>query len=74
MTFSPTRNQSITEMFPAELREKYLVHNALFPVGSTPWLQAALDRHALRFQYERRGNRNSVEHVIQRVKYRNNQF
>jgi len=72
--FSPTRNQAITEMFLAELRDKHLVDDALFLVDSAPWLQAALDRHGLRFQYERHGNRNSVERVFREVKRRTNQF
>jgi len=37
-------------MFLAELREKHLVGDALFLADSAPWLQAALDRHGLRFQ------------------------
>jgi len=41
---SPTRNQSITEMFLAELRERHLVNDALFLVDSAPWLQATLHR------------------------------
>lgn len=71
---SPTRNQAITEMFLAELRDKHLVDDALFLVDSAPWLQAALDRHGLRFQYEHHGNRNSVERVFREVKRRTNQF
>jgi transposase-like protein len=71
---APTRNQAITEMFLVELREKHLVDDALFLVDSAPWLQAALDRHGLRFQYERHGNRNSVERVFREVKRRTNQF
>ena len=35
---SPTRNQATTEMFLSELREKYLVDDALFLVDSAPWL------------------------------------
>jgi len=41
-------------MFLAELREKHFFDDALFLVDSVPWLQAALDRHGLRFQYEHR--------------------
>jgi len=33
---SPTRNQAITEMFLAELREKHLVDDAVFLVDSAP--------------------------------------
>lgn len=61
---SPKRNQSITEMFLSELRAKYLVDDTLFLVDSVPWLQAALHRHDLRFQYEHYGNRNSVKCVF----------
>jgi len=71
---APTINQAITEMFPAELREKHLVDDALFLVGSGPWLHAALHRHGLRFQYECHGNRNSVERVYQKLERRTNQF
>ncbi|MFB6072709.1 MAG: IS6 family transposase, partial [Halobacterium sp.] len=38
---SPTRNQAITEIFLAELRDKQLVDDAVFLVDSAPWLQAA---------------------------------
>jgi transposase-like protein len=71
---TPTRNQAITEMFLVELREKHLVDDALFLVDSAPWLQAALDRHGLRSQSERHGDRNSVERVFREVKQRTNQF
>ena len=42
---SPTRNQAITEIFLAELRDKHLVDDAIFLVDSAPWLQVALHRH-----------------------------
>lgn len=70
----PTRTQAITEMFLAELREKHLVDDTLFLVDSAPWLQAALHRHGLRYQYEKHGNRNSIERVLREVKRRTNQF
>ncbi len=60
---SPTRNQAITEMFLAELREKHLIDDALFLADSAPWLQAALHRHGLDYRYEKH-NRNSVERVF----------
>ncbi|AGB30226.1 transposase [Natrinema pellirubrum DSM 15624] len=71
---SPTRNQAITEMFLAELRDKHLVDDALFLVDSAPWLQAALHRHGLDYRYEKHGNRNSVERVFRELKRRTNQF
>jgi len=40
----------ITEMFPAELREKHLVNDALYLVESAPWLQAALHHHGLGYR------------------------
>ena len=71
---APTRNQAISEMFLAELREKHLVDDALFLVDSAPWLQAALHRHGLDYRYEKHGNRNSVERVFRELKRRTNQF
>jgi putative transposase len=71
---SPTRNQAITEMFLAELRDKHLVDDAIFLVDSAPWLQAALHRHGLDYRYEKHGNRNSVERVFRELKRRTNQF
>jgi len=71
---APTRNQAITEMFLAELREKHLVDDAVFLVDSAPWLQAALHRHGLDYRYEKHGNRNSVERVFRELKRRTNQF
>ncbi|WP_435118839.1 IS6 family transposase [Halolamina sp. C58] len=71
---SPTRNQAITEMFLAELRDKHLVDNAVILVDSAPWLQAALHRHGLDYRYEKHGNRNSVERVFRELKRRTNQF
>jgi len=71
---SPSRNQAITEMFLAELCEKHLVGDALFLVDSAPWLQAALHRHGLDYQYEKHGNRNSIERIFRELKRRTNQF
>jgi putative transposase len=71
---TPTRTMALTSMFLSELREKHRVDDAEFLVDSAPWLQAALDRHGLRFQYERHGNRNSVERVFREVKRRTSSF
>jgi len=58
ITLFPTRNQAITEMFLAELRDKHLVNDALFLVDSAPWSKPTLHRHSLDSQYEKHGNRN----------------
>ncbi|SFP25857.1 DDE domain-containing protein [Halolamina pelagica] len=71
---SPTSNQTITEMFVAELRDKRLVDDALFLVDSAPWLQAALHRHDLDCRYEKHGNRNRVERVSRELKRRTDRF
>ena len=70
----PTRNTAITSMFLSELREKHQVHDAVFLVDGSPWLQAACHRHGLRFQHVTHGNRNAVERVFCEVKRRTNQF
>jgi len=64
----------LTEMFLPELREKHLVVDATVLVDSAPRLQAAFGRHGLRFQYERHGNRNSVERIFREVIPRSYQF
>ncbi len=71
---SPTRNQAIIEIFLIELRDKYLVDDAVVLVDSAPWLQATLHRYGLNYRYEKHGNRNSVERVFQELKRRTNQF
>ena len=65
-----TTTTALTEHFLQELREKHDVENAVFLVDGAKHLHAALQRTGLRFQYERRGNRNSVEHVFPKVKRR----
>jgi transposase-like protein len=70
----PTRNQALTEMFLAELREKHLVDDAIFLVDGAPWLQAACHRHSLRFQHVTHGNRNAVERVFKELKRRTEAF
>ncbi len=69
-----TRNEGVTSIFLSELAEEHDVENAVFPVDSAPWLQAALHRHRLRFQYERHGNRNVVKRLLQEIKRRTSQF
>ena len=70
----PTRNQALTEMFLAELREKHLVDDAIFLVDGAPWLQAACHRQSLRFQHATHGNRNAVERVFKELKRRTEAF
>ena len=63
MKLSPTRNQAITEMFLAELKEKHLVGDASLLVDSAPWLQAAFHRHGLDYRYEKLDSEASPNHV-----------
>lgn len=74
VTLAPTRNQAITEMFLAEIRENHLVDDAVFLVDSAQWLQAALHRHSLDYRCEKHGNRNSAERVFRELKRRTNQI
>ena len=69
-----TTTTALTEHFLQELREKHDVENAVFLVDGAKHLHAALHRVGLRFQYERRGNRNSVERVFREVKRRTSSF
>ncbi|SDY42237.1 hypothetical protein SAMN04487946_1155 [Halobellus clavatus] len=70
----PTRTQALTEIFLAELHEKYLVDEAIFLVDGAPWLQAACHRHSLRFQHVTHGNRNAIERVFKELKRRTEAF
>jgi len=73
VNLSPTRNQAITDMFLAELREKHLVDDALFrrfctvAASGTPPTQ-------LPIPIRKHGNRNSVERVFRELKRRTSQF
>ena len=69
-----TTTTALTERFLQELREKHDVDGAVFLVDGAKHLQAALQRVGLRFQYQRRGNRNSVERVFREVKRRTSSF
>jgi putative transposase len=69
-----TTTTALTERFLRELREKHDVDDAVFLVDGAKHLQTALQRVGLRFQYERRGNRNSVERVFREVKRRTSSF
>jgi putative transposase len=69
-----TTTTALTERFLQELREKHDVDDAVFLVDGAKHLQTALQRAGLRFQYERRGNRNSVERVFREVKRRTSSF
>ena len=70
----PTRTNVLAHSFFRELREKHAVDNAVFLIdGATP-LKDACNRHGLRFQYEKHGNRNSVERVFRELKRRTSLF
>ena len=70
----PTRTNVLAYSFFRELREKHAVDNAVFLIdGATP-LKDACNRHGLRFQYEKHGNRNSVERVFRELKRRTSLF
>ena len=70
----PTRTNVLAYSFFRELREKHAVDNAVFLIdGATP-LKDACNRHGLRFQYEKHGNRNSVERVFREIKRRISSF
>ncbi|ARS90730.1 IS6 family transposase [Natrarchaeobaculum aegyptiacum] len=68
------RTTAATEMFLAELMEKYDAEGALFLVDSAAWLNAALHRRALEFRCERHGDRNTTERVYREVKSRTSWF
>ncbi|GGL65107.1 IS6 family transposase [Halocalculus aciditolerans] len=69
---APTRNQAITEMFLAELRDKHLVDDAVSLVDSPLWMQAALHRRGFDYRYETHGNRNGIERIFRELKRRTN--
>jgi putative transposase len=73
-TLEPTRTNVIARSFFAELREKHNVETAVFLVDGAPTLKDACNRHGLRFQYEKHGNRNSVERVFREIKRRTSSF
>ncbi|MCG1001887.1 MULTISPECIES: IS6 family transposase [Halobacterium] len=70
----PTRTNVIARSFFADLREKHDVDNAVFLVDGAPTLKDACQRHGLRFQYEKHGNRNAVERVFREIKRRTSSF
>ncbi len=70
----PTRNTGLTGLFLDERSEKHDVDDAVFLVDSADWLKAALHRRGYEFQYERLGQRNSIERVFKEVKRRTYQF
>jgi putative transposase len=61
-------------LFLRELREKQQVSDVTFLVDDAHHLENALDRLGLRFRYERRGNRNSVERIFCEVNRRTYSF
>jgi len=57
----------IARSFFAQLREKHDVDTAVFLVDGVPTLKDACQRHGLRFQYEKHGNRNAVERIFREI-------
>ncbi len=74
MRLYSTTTTALTEMFLQELREKHNVEDARVLVDGAHHLQTALQRVEPRFQVERRGNRNCVEHISRKVKRRTSSF
>jgi len=68
------QNDSLDKQFLQELTEKHDVVDSLFLVDGPPWLQAALFKLSLRFQYVTHGNRNAVERLFKELKRRTEQF
>jgi len=64
----PAMTTALTELFPAELRQKRLFDDAIFFIDSVPWLQAARHHHLLRFQHVTNGNRRAVERTFKQFK------
>lgn len=62
-------NNSVAEHFLQELYKKHSIADIVFLVAGAKHLQAALQRTGLRFQSERCGNRNSIEHIFIEMKY-----
>jgi len=69
-----TLTTQLTLLFLRELREKQQVEQATFLVDGAQYLQTALARLGLRFQYVRHGNRNSIERVFREVERRTSSF
>ncbi|AXR76252.1 transposase (plasmid) [Natrarchaeobaculum sulfurireducens] len=65
-----TRNKVIASNFVRELREKHDVNDAVFLISGDRLLQYGCEHHGLEFQYERHGDRNSVERVFRDIKRR----
>ena len=69
-----TTTTALTEIFLNELREKHNIESAVFLVDGAKHLQTGLQRAGLRFQTERRGNRNAIERIFREVKRRTSSF
>jgi putative transposase len=69
-----TLTTQLALLFLRELREKQQVEQATFLVDGAQYLQSALNRLGLRFQYVRHGNRNRIERVFREVERRTSSF
>jgi len=70
----PTRTNALAEIFFGELKQNHDVGDAVFLVDDATPLKEACRRHGLAFEYERHGDRNSVERIFREVKRRNDCF
>lgn len=70
----PARNLGLTKRFLRELNEKHAIDDAEFPVDGAPWLQAGVHGLGMHFRHETFGDRNPVEHIIQKIKRRTDKF
>ena len=65
-----TRTTQLAMLFLRELQQIVPITHAAILVDNVHHLKAALSRLGLRFQMSRRGNRNTIEHVLREVKRR----
>jgi len=70
----PSRTNALAEIFFGELKQKHDVDDTVFLVDDATPLKEACRRHGLAFQYQRHGDRNSVERVFREVKRRTDCF
>ena len=69
-----TLTTQLALLFFRELHEKQQVEQTTFLVDGAQYLQSALNRLGLRFQYVRHGNRNRIERVFREVERRTSSF
>ena len=73
-SLEPTRTNVLAYGFFGELLDKHDVDDATFLIDGAKPLEDACRRQGLDFNYERHGNRNSVERVFREVKRRTSSF